>query len=363
MRPAPSKDARLGDGGLSAWLEWLQLGDYTEATQAWVEKMGAEFVEELEENWTDLSEAIDLPATVRSGAEAVFTAHRQEASISSALFDPGGCCGRYRVLELLGHGATACVYRCQRPDGAFCAMKVIRLDLLRQRPDFALRLERLRCEGKLLGSLKHRNIVLLHEVFETKTAIVMVMELLAGGDLREYVNQRRLHEGKARCIFQQLVMALQHIHSRGIVHRDLKLDNIVVSAGEERPVVKLIDFGSAELCESSTLTWAGTPEFNAPEIFGAPCGHRYDMRSLDLWSLGVTLYALLESRYPFKGGSIDELGARVRRGGVKFSRNTVSYEARDLVKRLLQAEPSKRLSLESCLAHEWLCSHGRPPGA
>ncbi|CAK0904221.1 unnamed protein product [Prorocentrum cordatum] len=229
------------------------------------------------------------------------------------------------------------------------------------RPDLASMLERLRREADILFSLQHPNIVRLFDVVETPDCLYLVMELVEGGDLFEHIaRHRRLGEPEARYVFLQLVEAL-HIHSKGVVHRDLKPDNILVdraSSCEGRPHVKVSDFGHSKLIDDGwavAVTQVGTPQYWAPEVRDpSRRGHGYDER-VDLWSLGVVLYVMLEGTYPFESDALDKAKASL----IQFARGC-SRQARELALGLIQVRPEDRLALEACSRHAWVREDSGP---
>jgi len=258
----------------------------------------------------------------------------------------------YTLLEQVGRGATAIVYRCIR-DGEQFAVKVINLQKLRMRPQSDHILRVLNREAGLHSSLRHNNIVQLRDVVETPNKLFLVMDLVEGGELIDYVTARgRMTEDEARPVFLQIVEALQYIHAKNIVHRDLKLDNILVDSRTSRPgflAVKLSDFGHSKLLHDGytrALTACGTPLYWAPEQGRARsfASTGYDER-VDLWSLGVVLYAMLEGSLPFETPSIAQEGQFMFRG---------SREADELIRGLIRIDPGERMSLDECLHCPWV---------
>lgn len=144
--------------------------------------------------------------------------------------------------------------------------------------------------------LHHPNVMQLYEVLATESYIWMVTELCAGGELYDYLVERStMHEPEARRIFGQLCLAVAYVHERGIVHRDLKLENVLL---DEKCNVKLGDFGFTREYEAKRLmeTYCGTTGYAAPEMLA---GRKYTGQEVDIWSLGVILYALLCGALPF----------------------------------------------------------------
>lgn len=179
--------------------------------------------------------------------------------------------------------------------------------------------EKLQQELLILHSTRHQNIVRLYDSFETSRHLVFVMELCAGGDLLTYVRRRGcIEEDVARELFRQAVSAVHYCHRKSIVHRDIKLDNLLIDISGDTPVVKLCDFGvSKVLAEGDTMyEQCGTPAYIAPEILLGcrPGGLGYRGFSPDVWSLGICLYAMLFGTVPFKASNIEELQRMIVKG-------------------------------------------------
>ena len=151
---------------------------------------------------------------------------------------------------------------------------------------------------------RHRNIVRLFEYFETSKHILFIIEVCAGGDLLSYVRKRRsLKEDVAKSIFKQLINGLAYCHSKSILHRDIKLDNILLSATGE---VKICDFGVSKVVQRGEVMneQCGTPAYIAPEILK---DKGYEGFTVDIWSSGVVLYAMLYGVVPFRPNDMSEL--------------------------------------------------------
>jgi serine/threonine protein kinase len=145
-------------------------------------------------------------------------------------------------------------------------------------------------------SAHHPHVVQLLELIATEAHVWLVSELCAGGELFDYLLERgRLPEREARALVGQLALAVAHLHARGIVHRDLKLENVLLDA---QCRAKLSDFGFAREFERGALldTSCGTTGYAAPEVLAQ---HRYSGPEVDVWSLGVILYTLLTGTLPF----------------------------------------------------------------
>lgn len=251
----------------------------------------------------------------------------------------------YKVGRLLGRGAFGKVrLGLHKLTGKLVALKSMQKAVLTSEESQKKAMQ----EFNALRLLRHPNVVRLYERFETEKHVVLVMELCSGEDLLTYIRSRkRLSEDAARLAFRSLVMGLNHCHSKGVVHRDIKLDNILLS-GDGVP--KLGDFGVACAVQEGvkTLARCGTPAYTAPEVIRGK-GYGY---GADVWSAGVVLYAMLYGSVPFRASSVQDLHALILKG--KYSlKEDVSEDARDLIKNILEKDPRKRFSIPEILAHRW----------
>ncbi|PWN29196.1 Pkinase-domain-containing protein [Jaminaea rosea] len=197
--------------------------------------------------------------------------------------------------------------------------------------------------------LHHPHVMKLYEVLATESNIWMVSELCLGGELYDYLVERgTLPEAEARRIFGQLCLAVAYIHGKGIVHRDLKLENVLL---DERCNVKLGDFGFTREFEGKRLmeTFCGTTGYAAPEMLA---GKKYTGEEVDIWSLGIILYALLSGSLPFDDDDESAMKSKILSGEYEMP-PFLSEEARDLVQRILRLEPTQRPTLKSILSHPW----------
>lgn len=254
----------------------------------------------------------------------------------------------YRVGRVLGKGAFGKVnLAINRLTNKFVALKSINKSFLNEEESK----KKVMQEFNMLRRIKrHRSIVRLYESFETEKHIVFVMEVCGAGDLLTYVRKRRkLKEDQAKYIFKQLIEGIRYVNYKGILHRDIKLDNILLTSEGE---IRICDFGVSKLVREGEIMTeqCGTPAYIAPEVFE---GRGYEGFQSDCWSAGVVLYAMLYGTVPFKANNMQELQKQIM--GVKTSfKNEVSEEAIGLLKGILEKEPSKRLSYKQILAHPWM---------
>eukprot|EP00439_Symbiodinium_sp_Y106_P081627 s980_g20.t1 len=196
----------------------------------------------------------------------------------------------------------------------------------------------------------HANIIQLFEVVETPSQIVLVMEFANGGDLLRYVRtQRRLQEPSVKDLFKQLMDGLAHVHDMCVVHRDIKLENLLL---DPYGCVKIADFGVAVVAQPGRQLHehCGTPSYIAPEIL-LEAG--YEGFPADVWSSGVSLYAMLCGRLPFKGKSMPDLKRSILRGQYHLP-DHLSPSSVSLVNTMLMLEPRSRPRVGAVLAHDFL---------
>ncbi|XP_052206904.1 CBL-interacting serine/threonine-protein kinase 7-like [Diospyros lotus] len=262
---------------------------------------------------------------------------------------------RYRVGRLLGRGSFAKVFYARAlKDGAEVALKVIEKGSSLDADMAARILREIEAMSRVRG---HPNILKIQEVMASRTKIFLVMEFAKGGDITPKItaNGGRFQESTARRYFQQMVSALYFCHQKGIFHRDLKPQNLLL---DENGDLKVSDFGLAALPEQLVAdgllhTACGTPAFTAPEVFAGSPRQGYDGSLADAWSCGVILFAFLVGYLPFDDSyGIPTMYLRMLSQDFQFP-SWVSKEAKSIIRRLLQPSPSSRMSLETLMAHPW----------
>lgn len=205
--------------------------------------------------------------------------------------------------------------------------------------------------------LHHPHVTQMYEVIATESHIWIVTELCCGGELFDYLAEKgRLSERESSIIFGQLALAVAYLHEKGIVHRDLKLENVLL---DERCRVKLGDFGFTREYDRSVYmeTFCGTTGYAAPEMLQ---GKRYLGPEVDVWSMGVILYCLLTGTLPFDDDDEAVMKEKVIKG--KYEDPVwLSTDARDLVRNILEVDPAKRLTIPQILASPWFTSTPSAP--
>ncbi|KAF9163631.1 hypothetical protein DFQ26_002321 [Actinomortierella ambigua] len=210
--------------------------------------------------------------------------------------------GPYKLIHSIGHGSFSEVkLAVDTRSGEQVAIKVMSRAVVQSSDRLGVSVRR---ESELLQSIHHINIIGFRGMVETSIQTCIVLDYAPGGELFEYVinNRVRASELDLQCIFSQIVDAVDYLHARNVVHRDLKLENVVLvprATTPLRPIIKLTDFGLARVIEEDSpllTTRCGSEDYAAPEII---LGQPYDGREADIWSLGVILYALLVGFLPF----------------------------------------------------------------
>ncbi|KAI6189768.1 Non-specific serine/threonine protein kinase [Aphelenchoides bicaudatus] len=256
--------------------------------------------------------------------------------------------GRYKLLKTIGKGNFAKVKLARHiPTGIDVAIKIIDKTALNSSS-----LQKLFREVRIMKQLDHPNIVKLYQVMETDQTLYLVMEYASGGEVFDYlVAHGRLKEKEARAKFRQIVSAVQYLHSKGVIHRDLKAENLLLDSDMN---IKIADFGfSNQFSVGQKLdTFCGSPPYAAPELFQ---GKKYDGPEVDVWSLGVILYTLVSGSLPFDGQNLKELRERVLRGKYRIP-FYMSTDCENLLKKFLVLNPARRGTLDQIMSDRlgWL---------
>lgn len=233
------------------------------------------------------------------------------------------------------------------------AVKVIERESLSQAEDAAVL-----NEVSILRSLRHKNIVPLLDFFETPDCFYLVMEKCDGGDVLDRVADIEHYSEKDACQFSKgLLLAVQFMHERGIAHRDLKPQNLLLKSDADNTSVKVCDFGYAKRVHmpKSLTTLCGSLHYVAPELLK---NHPYD-ESADMWSVGVIVFFLLAGYLPFHHRDQNELFKIIRLGKYSFDSKYwggISDEATSLIKHLLDIDPTTRYTATQALESDWIKS-------
>ncbi|KAI7863546.1 kinase-like domain-containing protein [Spinellus fusiger] len=206
-------------------------------------------------------------------------------------------------------------------------------------------------EAHIMLLLRHPHIVGLKDLITVGPYFYVLMDYVNGGQLLHYIVKRqRLSEGRARLFSRQIVSALDYMHRNSIVHRDLKIENILIDKSGRN--VKLIDFGLSNLFHPNNqlTTYCGSLYFAAPELL---CASPYNGPEIDIWSLGVVIYVMITGSVPFDDKSMPGLHEKIKRGEVNYPAH-MSDECRDFLSQIFITDPSRRILLTDVIRHPWM---------
>jgi len=262
--------------------------------------------------------------------------------------------------RLLGSGASGqvCTVRRRGTEDEY-AMKIIDVENDRHRLQ-------LRNELHTHKMLDHPNICRIVESFEDNKRIYIIMELCTGGSIVDKMEQRPggMDEASAATLVEKICSAVLYCHQHGIVHRDIKLDNIMYEDGRMDAEPKLIDFGFAIAVHPGKETMTsklGTPSYMAPELTYEDQPLTYDS-SVDMWALGAVTYMLLSGEKPFNHPNRKEKQRMVREDPLQFPArkwHNVSPEAKSFCMKLMQKQPKHRMCASQAISHPWIRQHSR----
>jgi len=221
-------------------------------------------------------------------------------------------------------------------------------------------------EIELLKTISHPSIVQLYETVEDTSTIYLIMELIKGSDLFD-INDflGTLRPASVAALLTPLLNALSYLHSRGIVHHDIKPENIIVDYTLN--TLKLTDFGSAKLCSKTTEgAVGGTLNYMAPEVLLNMRGARHVCdKSVDIWGIGILTYLLISGNHPFDSKKSNQnILNRIITGKFKFQEpiwEKVPKECKDFIKKCLVVDPKKRATVEQLLKHSWIVNQSKSP--
>ncbi|MEU8813380.1 protein kinase [Actinoplanes sp. NPDC048796] len=267
-------------------------------------------------------------------------AGRAEPDGTSTMDLSGRCVGSSYVLQRpIGQGATGTVWEAlDRTSGESVAVKLLHESLLRQ-PKLVTRFVQ---ERTILRMLRHRNVVRVRDLFSVGETLGLVMDLVAGGNLRDLLrDEHTIAPGEAARLTAQVAAALAEAHELGVVHRDLKPDNILLDTGDGPPETRLTDFGVARILSTPSMTTPssvfGTPHYMSPEAFrGATASP-----ATDVYAFGVLLYELVSGHPPYRSDSIPEL-MRLHLEGNPERRPGIPDELWDVITACMEQKPRLR---------------------
>eukprot|EP01121_Diplochlamys_sp_Union-15-3_P020598 TRINITY_DN8061_c0_g1_i1.p1 TRINITY_DN8061_c0_g1~~TRINITY_DN8061_c0_g1_i1.p1 ORF type:complete len:373 (+),score=90.70 TRINITY_DN8061_c0_g1_i1:3-1121(+) len=261
----------------------------------------------------------------------------------------------YALGEEIGRGGFSIVVEAVSKKsgtaGEKYAVKIIEKSMIQD--DIKL----LRREVDIMKRVDHKNILKLHEIYESDDKVYIVMELVNGSELFDRIVDKGYYtEKNAINVIKQILSAVAYLHDQEIAHRDLKPENLLCSGEGSEEIVKIADFGLSKMFSGDELmTSCGTPGYVAPEVL---MSEKYD-KSVDMWGVGIITYILLAGYPPFYAENDTALFEKIMNAEYDFDDecwDEVSDLAKDFIKHLLVKDPEERLSAKEALKHSWISS-------
>jgi len=277
--------------------------------------------------------------------------------VDTNIFKKGDIKEKFLFEKTLGQGSFGEVKKLKnKTTGEEFAVKIVNKADMQQEDLLALQ-----TEVEILSQIDHPNVVKLFEVWDDKLKFYMVMEIMTGGELFDRIVEKdHYSEKEAADTIRPIVDAIRYCHNMGVAHRDLKPENLLYATRDPHSIIKISDFGLAKIYDSSLMTTqCGTPSYVAPEVLE---GKGYD-EAVDFWSIGIILYILLCGFPPFYDDDNDKLFELIAKAKVEFPSpywDSISDPAKDLIRKLLTADPRTRLKSDAILAHPWMVGDVTP---
>ena len=255
--------------------------------------------------------------------------------------------GDYILFDEIGMGTFSKVVRAfHLITQQTVAVKILDKDKIEDEID----IERIVREIEILKNIHHPNIAQMYETYSTVHNFYIMLEYVSGGDLFDYITSNNYLSEKESCyFFRQIISVLEYLMEMGISHRDIKPENVLLN--EDHTEIKLIDFGLSNYCSQNGLLHSscGSPCYASPEMLS---GDSYSGNTTDLWSAGIILYSMLVGALPFDDQEINKLYDQIKIGKF-YIPSTLSLEAIDLLKKILEVDPKKRINIEGVKNHSW----------
>jgi len=305
-----------------------------------------------------LTQEAETATTVTTELSPAVGSSRQIKSGRKNNNKTGNFVQEYEMLEQIGHGSYSVCRRCvHRGTRVEYAVKIV--DRSKRDSEEEVQI--------LLRYGQHPNIISLRDMFEEEDKVYLVFELMRGGELLDKIlRQKFFSEREARAVMEKVTNVVKYLHQNGVVHRDLKPSNILYADDSGNPdTIRICDFGFAKQLRADNgmlMTPCYTANYVAPEVLKK---QGYDA-ACDVWSLGVLLFTMLAGETPFASGpedSPEDILQRIGKGQYDMSSgnwSTVSNLAKDIVTKMLDVNPTRRLTTGQILSHPWMTSRNQP---
>ncbi|KAL4470208.1 hypothetical protein ABPG74_011819 [Tetrahymena malaccensis] len=272
-------------------------------------------------------------------------------------FDDSNNFAMYKILQKVGKGGYGSVYEAKhRITKERIAIKMINGSNIRSAKDIEMMFK----EIGLLKNLNHKNIIKVLNCYTLKSEmkLAIVLEYLEGGDLREYLDKQPgqcVDEEVARKIFLQLFNAILYCHREKIIHRDLKLENIMFTS-KHYDTIKVVDFGisAQQSLINIDYTQAGSARYFAPEVLSSKAPAH---PSIDVWAMGCILFWMIVGKSPFPQNTKEEVFNNILKGNFSIpaeAKQKMTKSVQDLIKKMLQVDVNSRITMNEIGQHQWL---------
>ncbi|KAL1497454.1 hypothetical protein ABEB36_008424 [Hypothenemus hampei] len=277
-------------------------------------------------------------------------------------FLPQQLLSKYATLRKLGHGSCGDV-RLVKDRDSFKEYAVKKITLSENNSSQIHLINhpaKINNEISILKKISHPCIVQMIDIINIDREVFLVLEYMAGGELSKRIMEKPMSEFTAKFYFLQILLATQYLHSQGIIHRDLKAENILLRDNQEETLVKITDFGLSKVTnENAAATMCGTLRYVAPEVIYNV--FRIDGeygKQVDVWSLGVILYYMISREFPFNGDDAVTIKRNIAQGNYKFTKGVWARPnkacVKDLLEKMFQTKPTNRISISKIVQHNWI---------
>ena len=256
--------------------------------------------------------------------------------------------GDYIIKKTIGSGTFSTVkLGIHRITQKKVAIKILDKNKIESKDD----LERIIREMQILTEMDHQNVIKVFKIYEEENNFSLIMEYCEGGELFNYiVKKQRLTEEETCYFFYQIINGIEYIHSKGIAHRDLKPENLLIGKNK---ILKIIDFGLSNFYDGTKRleTPCGSPCYASPEMVK---GRKYDGFNIDIWAIGVILFAMLCGYLPFEDDENDNdvLFSQIIKNKIDYP-SFLSALSLDILKKILVSDPLKRITIDEIKTHEF----------
>lgn len=321
---------------LENWLHSIMENEYVQHVNAFQEFMRAEAnrppngIQEIDFSFLSDNDSFDAKSP-GSGDDAYYRSEYPELNNSTVGLND------FEILKVIGKGSFGKVFQVKKTgENEIYAMKVLNKSVIKKKNQ----IEHTKTERNILGKIDHPFIVGMRYAFQTRDKLYFVLDYCPGGELFYHLGKaKKFTEERSRFYAAEITLALEHLHKLGIVYRDLKPENVLLT---EEGHVRLTDFGLSKegisQADRGAQSFCGTPEYLAPEILNRT-GHG---QAVDWWSLGALLYEMLTGWPPFYSRDQERLFNKIKKSSVDIPPN-MSPDTADILQKLLKKDPTKRL--------------------